>query len=178
MEELGRKSVDEFQAADKAPVAVILDNVRSMHNVGSVFRSADAFLVSDIFLCGYTPRPPHRDIHKTALGATETVRWHYEPDILALLERLRAEGYKLCAVEQAEGSLALQDLPVEKGRKTALIFGNEVEGVQDKVIGMCDTCVEIPQSGMKHSLNISVAAGIVLWEMHKKLLLESVPEKG
>jgi tRNA G18 (ribose-2'-O)-methylase SpoU len=168
MDELGRKSVDEFHAADKAPLVVVLDNVRSMHNVGSVFRSADAFLVETIYLCGYTPCPPHRDIHKTALGATETVQWKYESDILDLLEQLKADGYLLCAVEQAEGSVDLHEFHVPKDRKTALIFGNEVEGVQNPVIGLCDACIEIPQSGMKHSLNISVAAGIVLWEMHKK----------
>lgn len=169
MEELGRKSVIEFHAADKAPLVVVLDNVRSMHNVGSVFRSADAFLVEAIYLCGYTPCPPHRDIHKTALGATETVQWKYEANIMDLLGELKAEGYMLCAVEQAEGSVNLQEFDVPMGRKIALIFGNEVEGVQDSVIALCDACIEIPQSGMKHSLNISVAAGIVLWEMHKKL---------
>jgi tRNA G18 (ribose-2'-O)-methylase SpoU len=171
MEELGRKSVAEFHLADKAPLVVVLDNVRSMHNVGSVFRSADAFLVESIFLCGYTPCPPHRDIHKTALGATETVRWSYETDIIRLIGQLRAEGYLICAVEQAEGSMALQAFDVPNDRKTALIFGNEVEGVQDTVIALCDACIEIPQAGMKHSLNISVAAGIVLWEMHKKGLV-------
>lgn len=169
MEELGRMSVNEFHAADKAPLVVVLDNVRSMHNVGSVFRSADAFRVEAIFLCGYTPCPPHRDIHKTALGATETVRWEYDSGIIGLLERLKAEGYLLCAVEQAEGSIALQDFVVLNGQKIALVFGNEVDGVQDEVIALCNACVEIPQSGMKHSLNISVAAGIVLWEMHKKM---------
>jgi tRNA G18 (ribose-2'-O)-methylase SpoU len=169
MEELGRKSVDEFRTAEKSPVVVVLDNVRSMHNVGSVFRSADAFLVYGIYLCGYTPRPPHRDIHKTALGATETVRWEYQAEILRLLARLKEDGYLLCAVEQAEGSTALSELQVGAMQKIALIFGNEVEGVQDVVLEQCDLCVEIPQSGMKHSLNISVAAGIVLWEVTNKL---------
>jgi tRNA G18 (ribose-2'-O)-methylase SpoU len=169
MEELGRKSVDEFRTAEKSPVVVLLDNVRSMHNVGSVFRSADAFLVHGIFLCGYTPRPPHRDIHKTALGATETVHWEYEAEILPLLGRLKEDGYLLCAVEQAEGSTALGDLQLAAGQKIALILGNEVEGVQDAVLEQSDLCVEIPQSGMKHSLNISVAAGIVLWEVTNKL---------
>ena len=170
LEELGRKSVDEFRTAEKMPVVIVLDNVRSMHNVGSVFRSADAFLVHSICLCGYTPRPPHRDIHKTALGATETVNWEYEADILPLLARLREDGYALCAVEQAEGSTSLGELQLVAGQKIALIFGNEVEGVQDSVLEQCHLCVEIPQSGMKHSLNISVAAGIVLWEVTNKLL--------
>jgi tRNA G18 (ribose-2'-O)-methylase SpoU len=169
MDELGRKSVDEFRTAEKSPIVVVLDNVRSMHNVGSVFRSADAFLIHGIYLCGYTPRPPHRDIHKTALGATETVDWEYEAEILPLLARLKEDGYTLCAVEQAEGSTALGDLELRSGQKIALIFGNEVDGVQDEVLEQCDLCVEIPQSGMKHSLNISVAAGIVLWEATNKL---------
>lgn len=169
MEELGRKTVDEFRTAEKSPVVVVLDNVRSMHNVGSVFRSADAFLVHSIFLCGYTPRPPHRDIHKTALGATETVHWEYEADINSLLARLKADGYSICAVEQAEGSVPLQKLEIAEGQRIALVFGNEVEGVQDAVMAACDLCLEIPQSGTKHSLNISVAAGIVLWELAKKL---------
>jgi len=172
MEELGRKSVDEFHAADKSPMVVVLDNVRSMHNVGSVFRSADAFLVEAIYLCGYTPCPPHRDIHKTALGATETVQWKYEPDIAILMQQLKEAGYLLFAVEQAEGSVPLHQISFPTLRKIALIFGNEVEGVQAGVIAQCDACVEIPQLGMKHSLNISVAAGIALWEMHKKQQLE------
>jgi tRNA G18 (ribose-2'-O)-methylase SpoU len=138
--------------------------------VGSVFRSADAFLVYGIYLCGYTPRPPHRDIHKTALGATETVRWEYQAEILPLLARLKEDGFLLCAVEQAEGSTVLSELQLGAGQKIALIFGNEVEGVQNVVLEQCDLCVEIPQSGMKHSLNISVAAGIVLWEVTNKLL--------
>jgi 23S rRNA (guanosine2251-2'-O)-methyltransferase len=168
MEELGRKSVAEFRTAEKSPVVVVLDNVRSMHNVGSVFRSADAFLVRGIYLCGYTPRPPHRDIHKTALGATETVHWEYEPEISTLIRRLKSEGFTICAVEQAENSIPLQDLKLDAAQKIALVFGNEVEGVQDEVMALCDICTEIPQSGMKHSLNISVAAGIVLWEITRK----------
>jgi tRNA G18 (ribose-2'-O)-methylase SpoU len=168
MEELGRISVTEFRTAEKSPVVVVLDNVRSMHNVGSVFRSADAFLVRGIYLCGYTPRPPHRDIHKTALGATETVHWEYEPEIIGLVKKLKSEGFTICAVEQAEGSIPLQELKLRPEQKIALIFGNEVEGVQDEVMALCDICAEIPQSGMKHSLNISVATGIVLWEIAGK----------
>lgn len=168
--ELNRKSVEEFRRSEKIPVVVVLDNVRSMNNVGSIFRTADAFLMQGIYLCGYTPCPPHRDIQKTALGATETVHWEYHPNITTALEELKKEGYKICAVEQAEGSLMLQDWSVENDEKWALVLGNEVDGVQDEVIRICDQCVEIPQSGMKHSLNISVATGIVLWDLYSKYL--------
>lgn len=168
--ELNRKSVEEFRRSEKIPVVVVLDNVRSMNNVGSIFRTADAFLMQGIYLCGYTPCPPHRDIQKTALGATETVHWEYHPNITTALEELKKEGYKICAVEQAEGSVMLQDWSVENDEKWALVLGNEVEGVQDEVINICDQCVEIPQSGMKHSLNISVATGIVLWDLYSKYL--------
>ena len=164
--ELNRKSVEEFRRSEKIPVVVVLDNVRSMNNVGSIFRTADAFLMQGIYLCGYTPCPPHRDIQKTALGATETVHWEYHPNILTALAGLKQEGYKICAVEQAEGSVMLQDWRVGGQEKWALVLGNEVEGVQDEVISICDQCVEIPQSGMKHSLNISVATGIVLWKLY------------
>lgn len=167
MEELGRKTADEFQAAAKIRVVVLLDNVRSMHNVGSVFRTADAFLVEAIRLCGYTPRPPHRDIQKTALGATETVAWSYEPEIIPALTTLREQGYHICAVEQAEGSTELQDWKPDPSKPLALVFGNEVEGVQAGALALCHQCIEIPQAGTKHSLNISVAAGIVLWETCK-----------
>jgi len=169
MDELNRKTVDEFRQSSKIPVMVILDNVRSMNNVGSIFRSSDAFLLSGIYLCGYTPRPPHRDINKTALGATETVHWEYHENILTAIDLLKKQGYSIYAVEQAEGSVELQELGLDKNKKIALVFGNEVEGVQDAVIDVCDGCIEIPQSGMKHSLNISVAAGIVFWEMFKQL---------
>jgi tRNA G18 (ribose-2'-O)-methylase SpoU len=163
MDELGRKSVDECRQASKNPVMVVLDNIRSMHNVGSVFRTADAFLAEGICLCGYTPQPPHRDIHKTALGATETVDWLYFPTALHAVKELKQKGYQVFAVEQAEGSISLEGFtPPEK---IAVVFGNEVEGVNSEVLNLCDGCIEIPQFGMKHSLNISVAAGIVLWEM-------------
>lgn len=165
MEELQRKTVAEFRASQKRPITVVLDNVRSMHNVGSVFRSADAFLVEAIVLCGFTPQPPHRDIHKTALGATETVPWQYAADVIQVLSKLRNDGYRIIAVEQAEGSIPLQQFSWQMEEKIAVIFGNEVEGVQDSVIAICDECVEIPQSGTKHSLNISVAAGIVLYQL-------------
>lgn len=168
MDELNRKSVDEFKTSDKTPVTVILDNVRSMHNVGSVFRTADAFLIESVCLCGYTPKPPHRDIQKTALGATETVHWAYYNTTAEAVEKLRAMGYEIWAIEQAEGSIALDKIPDHLlNSKIAVIFGNEVSGVDAEVLKLCDGCIEIPQMGMKHSLNISVAAGIVLWELVK-----------
>ena len=165
MDELGRLSVDEFRQSEKMPVVVVLDNIRSMHNVGSVFRTADAFLIEGIYLCGYTPRPPHRDIHKTALGATETVTWKYFQDIREGLQQLKEEGYKIFAVEQVDKSIPLQELTTQHSGKTVVVFGNEVSGVGDEALKMCDGSVEIPQWGMKHSLNISIAAGIVLWEL-------------
>lgn len=166
--ELERKSVDEFHRSEKIPFVIVLDNVRSMNNVGSVFRTADAFLMEGIVLCGYTPRPPHRDIQKTALGATETVAWSYAPDITSALQELKDKGYRICAVEQTKGSTLLHQWEIRPGEKWAMVFGNEVEGVQESALALCDAAVEIPQSGMKHSLNISVAAGIVLWELYKR----------
>jgi 23S rRNA (guanosine2251-2'-O)-methyltransferase len=168
MDELPRKSMDEFRQADKLPVTLLLENIRSMHNVGSVFRTADAFLAEHIYLCGYTPRPPHRDIHKTALGATETVEWTHMGSALDAVQRLRNAGYRIAAVEQAEGSISLQSFVRPPNQKLAVVFGNEVEGVSEQVLALCDDCLEIPQFGMKHSLNVSVAAGIVLWEMVRK----------
>lgn len=174
MDELGRMSVDEFRRAEKNPVFIVLDNIRSMHNVGSVFRTADAFLAEGIALCGYTPQPPHRDIHKTALGATETVDWLYFPTTMDAVQTLKAGGYRIFAVEQAVGSISLEQFSAAEG-KTAIVFGNEVEGVDSEVIAHCDGCIEIPQLGMKHSLNISVAAGIVLWEMVRNHLGKKEP---
>lgn len=169
MDELGRKSVAEFQQAGKLPIRVVLDNIRSMHNVGSVFRTADAFLLEGICLCGYTPQPPHRDIHKTALGATETVSWSHHSATLEAVLQLKQEGYQLWAIEQAEGSIGLQEFQqFNNPGKLAVIFGNEVTGVDAEVLKHCDGCIEIPQLGMKHSLNVSVAAGIVLWELVRK----------
>ena len=165
MSELGRMSVDGFRRAEKTPIRIVLDNVRSMHNVGSVFRTADAFLIEGIDLCGYTPRPPHRDIHKTALGATETVAWTTSDDAKAVVLRLQQEGYEVWAVEQVKGSVMLQELDICTDDRLAIVFGNEVDGVQEDVIALCKGCIEIPQLGMKHSLNISVAAGVVLWEL-------------
>ncbi len=164
MEELGRMSPEEVKASEKHPVIVILDDVRSMHNVGSVFRTCDAFAVEALYLCGYTPAPPHRDIHKTALGATETVKWKNFPTTIEAVDDARNAGYKILAVEQAHNSTMLQELNW-RNEKTALIFGNEVTGVNDEVLSMVDGCIEIPQWGSKHSLNISVSVGIVLWEM-------------
>ncbi len=168
MDELPRKSADEFRRAEKVPVILLLENIRSMHNVGSVFRTADAFLAQAIFLCGYTPKPPHRDIHKTALGATETVEWEYRDSAMNAVRQLRDSGYRTVAVEQAEGSIPLQSFSRQAGERMVLIFGNEVEGVSEEVLAHCDDCIEIPQFGMKHSLNVSVAAGIVLWELVKR----------
>ena len=168
MQELNRKSVAAFKESTKIPVVVILDNVRSMHNVGSVFRTADAFLLEGIYLCGYTPKPPHRDIHKTALGATETVDWKHfcsaRDACLELLDR----GYELIAIEQVERSIPLQEFTKKEFGKLALIFGNELTGVSSEILGLCRASIEIPQIGTKHSLNISVAAGIVLWELVRK----------
>lgn len=165
MDELNRKSVMEFRESDKIPIIVVLDNIRSMHNVGSVFRTADAFLLQGIYLCGYTPQPPHRDIHKTALGATDTVAWQYFATTTEAVQSLRDAGYRIWAIEQVEHSVSLQALDTNQDAPLAVVFGNEVTGVEAEVIKACDGCIEIPQLGMKHSLNISVAAGIVLWEL-------------
>jgi len=165
MDELNRKSVAEFKESDKIPVIIILDNIRSMHNVGSVFRTADAFLLQAIYLCGYTPQPPHRDINKTALGATETVEWKYFDTAPDAIESVKKSGYSVIAIEQAEKSISLQKYSPKDSDKIAVVFGNEVTGVGDDILKMANACIEIPQLGMKHSLNISVAAGIVLWEL-------------
>jgi len=167
MEELGRKSVEDFKLSDKKPLVVVMDNIRSMHNVGSVFRTADAFLISGICLCGFTPQPPHRDIQKTALGATDSVDWlYYEHTVDAVLA-LKERGFKVLAIEQTEGSMLLNEY-VQSNMPLAFVFGNEVDGVSDEVIQLCDGVIEIPQWGMKHSLNISVAAAVVLWEFVRK----------
>jgi tRNA G18 (ribose-2'-O)-methylase SpoU len=163
MEELGRKSVEEFKQSEKLPVIVVLENIRSAYNVGSVFRTADAFLVEGIYIIGYSAKPPHKEIKKTALGAEETVNWKHFKTTAEAIEELRSMGYKVFAVEQAEGSHALQEIDFT-GEKTAIIFGNEVTGVEQSTILACDGCIEIPQLGMKHSLNIATAAGVVLWE--------------
>lgn len=167
MDDLGRKTPEEIKNAEKRPLIVILDDVRSMHNVGSVFRTCDAFAIEALYLCGYTPQPPHRDIHKTALGATETVHWKSFATTTEAVTRAREAGYKIMAVEQAHNSTLLHQLDYGEER-IALVFGNEVTGVSDDVLAVADGCIEIPQWGSKHSLNISVSVGVVLWEMVRK----------
>jgi len=171
MQALGRMSAADFKKAEKNPIIIVLDNVRSMHNVGSVFRTADAFLMEAIYLCGFTPQPPHRDIHKTALGSTETVSWKYFSSAIVAVEELKAAGYRIISVEQVSNSIPLHELAYDGKDKLALVFGNEVEGVQQEIINQSDACIEIPQMGTKHSLNISVAAGIVLYKMAEKSLM-------
>jgi 23S rRNA (guanosine2251-2'-O)-methyltransferase len=168
--ELGRKSPEQFRNSEKSPFIIVLDNVRSHSNVGSVFRTADAFLTGRICLCGITACPPHREIQKTALGATESVEWRYYKETLDALKELRSEGYSIVGVEQTEGSVALDKFNLEKNRKYALVFGHEVEGVDQKIIDECDYVVEIPQFGTKHSFNIAVSAGIILWEVNRKYM--------
>ncbi len=170
-EELDRLSVGEFIEASKIPVVVVLDNVRSQNNIGSVFRTADAFRLEGIFLCGISATPPHREIHKTALGATESVSWEYYEDTAQAISGLKEKGYRILSVEQAEGAISLENIPLSLDQKYALVFGNEVRGVEQKVLDLSDHCIEIPQYGTKHSLNISVAAGIVLWEVFRKFSL-------
>ena len=170
MEELNRKSVDEFKEAKKFPVVVILENIRSAYNVGSVFRTADAFLIESVFIIGYTAKPPHKEITKTALGAQDSVDWEYFETTKAAIEHLKKNQYKVYAVEQVMGSISLGNISDLSFKKIAFIFGNEVSGVDQEIISLCDGSVEIPQFGMKHSLNISVAAGIVLWEVVRSLL--------
>ncbi|WP_235954310.1 RNA methyltransferase [Limnovirga soli] len=174
MDELGRKTVQEFKQAAKTPVVAVLDNIRSMHNVGSVFRTADAFLLEAICLCGYTPQPPHRDIHKTALGATESVDWLYFTHTIEAVQQLQQKGYKVYAVEQAVGSISLESFHLQQDQPIAVVFGNEVEGVDSEVLKICDGCIEIPQLGMKHSLNISVAAGIIFWKLAEPRIIAGV----
>lgn len=167
--ELQRPSLEEYRAVTKTPVIAVLDNVRSALNVGSVFRTADAFNIQKIILCGITATPPHREITKTAIGATESVNWEYHQDITTILNELKKEGYLLIGVEQTDSSTTLQHLHTES-RPLAVVFGNEVEGIQDEVLPLLDMCVEIPQAGTKHSLNVSVCAGIILWELAGKFL--------
>ena len=170
LEELNRASVKEFKAGKKLPLAIVLDDVRSMHNIGSLFRTADGFAVEQLCLCGITAQPPHREIEKTALGATQSINWSYHADVLTAIAQLRQEGYKIVAVEQAAGSIMLNDFKPEPWIKYALVFGNEVNGVNEKVMTIIDYCIEIPQFGTKHSFNIVVSAGIVLWDMFSKTL--------
>jgi 23S rRNA (guanosine2251-2'-O)-methyltransferase len=168
--ELERKTVEQFRVSQKTPLVIVLDNVRSQSNIGSVFRTADAFLVEAVYLCGITAQPPHREIQKTALGATESVKWKYYSSASVAACELKKSGYVLLAVEQAEGAVELQDLIIEKDKKYALIFGHEINGVGQEIVDLCDKCVEIPQFGTKHSFNIAVSAGIVLWEIYRKMI--------
>ncbi|MEO6851293.1 MAG: RNA methyltransferase [Mucilaginibacter sp.] len=170
LDELNRASVSEFKEQEKLPVVVVLDNVRSMHNVGSIFRTCDGFAVEQVCLCGITSQPPHREIEKTALGATQSVNWVYYTNPLQAVEQLRKEGYRIIAIEQAENSIMLNEFEAKKDEKYALIFGNEVNGVSEEVMQVIDTCIEIPQFGTKHSFNIVVSAGIVLWDFFNKLV--------
>ncbi len=166
--EMGRLSLAEYKASDKQPIVVVLDHVRSLYNVGSVFRSSDAFRIEGVCLCGITAQPPHPEIHKTALGAEESVSWKYFEHTEDAVSWLKQQGYKVLAIEQCEGSTMLQDFVRQPKEKYAVVLGNEVKGVQQQVVDMCDGCLEIPQYGTKHSLNVSVTAGIVLWHLSKK----------
>ncbi|TPE44998.1 RNA methyltransferase [Pontibacter mangrovi] len=174
MDDLNRASVEEFKNKKKIPLVLVLDNVRSLNNVGSVFRTADAFMAEKVYLCGITGKPPHRDIEKTALGATESVEWEHVPDTLELVKELKAQGYKIGSVEQAEKSIKLNEFRPEPGQPYALVLGNEVFGVEQEVINHSDFVLEIPQFGTKHSLNISVATGVVVWDFLSKTLAQQV----
>lgn len=167
--ELRRLTPEAFKESEKTSLIVVLDHVRSLNNVGSVFRTSDAFRVEAVYLCGITACPPNAEIHKTALGAEETVAWEYFKDTPEAVDKLRANGYTVCAIEQAEGSVMLDNLSLDKGKKYAIVLGNEVKGVQQNVVDQCDMCVEIPQYGTKHSLNVSVTAGIVIWDFFQRL---------
>jgi tRNA G18 (ribose-2'-O)-methylase SpoU len=169
LDELGRMSVDEFRNAEKIPVCLVLDNVRSLHNVGSAFRTADAFAVERVVLTGITGTPPHREINKTALGATESVVWSYEESVAAAVSKMKAEGYDVIIVEQTTQSVPLQKFLTEENKKYCLVFGNEVDGVSEEVLPLADRALEIPQAGTKHSLNVSVCLGVVLWEFYRKI---------
>ncbi len=170
-EELNRIDLETFKQSEKLPIVIVLDNIRSMHNVGSAFRTADAFVVEKIYLCGITAQPPHREIHKTALGATDSVEWEYAEETNSLCEQLKSEGYQLGVVEQADESISLENFKPGTDSKLAIIFGNEVFGVEDKVVEKADFCLEIPQFGTKHSLNVSVSIGVVLWDLVNKIKL-------
>lgn len=172
--ELNRLNVEAFKTIEKTPVVLVLDHIRSLHNIGSVFRTADAFLIEKIYLCGITATPPHKDIHKTALGATESVDWEYRSDTGELIRELAETGYKTIAVEQAQNSVKLNEFWPSDLDKYALVFGNEVKGVSQEIVSACTTVLEIPQYGTKHSLNISVSTGIVIWDIWSKLNLKKL----
>lgn len=167
--ELERKSIEAFKESEKTPLILVLDDIRSLHNIGSVFRTADAFLIEKIYLCGITATPPNKEIHKTALGATETVAWEHNENVLEVIKKLKKENITTYAIEQVENAIFLQNFEIEKNKKYALVFGNEVYGVSQEAVALCDGCIEIPQLGTKHSLNISVSAGIVVWDLFQKL---------
>jgi len=169
LEELNRIDVETFKKVEKIPLVIILDNLRSMHNVGASFRTADAFLIEKIILCGITPQPPHREIHKAALGATESVDWGHESDINTVISDYKSRGYEIIGIEQTTDSIMITDFNIDKSKKYALILGNEVEGISDEALPNIDTFLEIPQLGTKHSLNVSVCGGIVMWEFAKAL---------
>jgi tRNA G18 (ribose-2'-O)-methylase SpoU len=171
--ELDRLSVEDFKLVKKTPLIIVMDNIRSLNNIGSVFRTSDAFLIEKIYLCGITATPPHKDIHKTALGSTETVAWEYAENTLDLVEKLKSEGVKICSIEQAENATMLNDFTPEQQTTYALVFGNEVKGVSQNVVSASDVVIEIPQYGTKHSLNISVSAGVVIWDIFSKLTVKS-----
>ncbi|MEK9603204.1 MAG: RNA methyltransferase [Flavobacteriaceae bacterium] len=166
--ELNRKTVAAFKQAPKTPLIIILDDVRSLNNIGSVFRTADAFLIDKIYLCGITAIPPHKDIHKTALGATESIDWEYQKNAAELVKNLKAQGVIVFAIEQTENSIGLQNFEIQQNKKYAFVLGNEVKGVSQQTVNQCDGVVEIPQEGTKHSLNISVATGVVIWAFYQK----------
>jgi 23S rRNA (guanosine2251-2'-O)-methyltransferase len=170
--DLNRVGIEEFKEQDKLPVVVVLDNVRSMNNIGSAFRTADGFAIEKMILCGITAQPPHREIEKTAIGATQSVEWEHYDETLEAVRKLRADGYEIIAIEQAEGSIMLNTFKPAKASKYALIFGNEVNGVSEEVMAEIDNCIEIPQFGTKHSFNIVISAGIVLWDFYAKLRLQ------
>lgn len=167
--ELERLSIEEFKSSEKTPIIVILDNIRSLNNIGSVFRTSDAFLIQKIYLCGITAKPPHKDMHKTALGSTETVAWEYVENTLELVKKLQAEGVQIASIEQAENATMLNDFQPDPGTTYALVFGNEVKGVSQEVVSHSDLVLEIPQFGTKHSLNISVSCGVVIWDLFSKI---------
>jgi len=172
MNQLNRVDVDSFKSQEKTPIVLILDNVRSMHNVGSAFRTGDGFAIEKIFLCGITATPPHREIEKTALGATQSVDWEHVENTTSAVQRLKDDGYKVYAIEQAEGSIFLNTFSPITNEKYALVFGNEVHGVDEDVMDLVDGCIEIPQFGTKHSFNVSIAMGIVLWDLIQKIRLK------
>ncbi|MBE9517272.1 MAG: RNA methyltransferase [Bacteroidetes bacterium] len=167
-EELDRLSVEAFKKVEKTPFMLVMDNVRSLHNIGSLFRTADAFRLEGIYLCGITATPPHREIHKTALGATESVSWEYREETTDAISELKEKGYMILSVEQTEGAVLLDQVQLSDNQKYALVFGHEIRGVDQDVVDLSDQCIEIPQYGTKHSLNISVAAGIVIWELFRR----------